>query len=228
MTKPVLANGFDVRSLQPILHDPDFCLETTCELFFKSKIGDSTTVGVTALNGERYVIKRYNSKGVLHDVLSQFRMSRAKRNWLFSLELQRIGVPVVPPVALLEKRIGPIKTRAYFISRYMPGVEAAQYFSDDNPAQEHWSAVLKKIASISQQLKKAKIKHRDFQPGNVLIMNHEPFLLDFDYLFKINRSDAAFEKIHQRQIKCFLRNLSHSPTAKAMFAAELQALGDNV
>lgn len=79
------------------------------------KAGNTATVVKATINGRDVVVKRYNIKNWRHAISRALRPTRASHSWRYAHVLELIGIDATRPVALLEKRWGPVRGRAYFV-----------------------------------------------------------------------------------------------------------------
>ncbi len=87
------------------------------------KAGKSSTVALVKADRHILVVKRYNIKNFWHAISRCPRPSRAWRSWENAHRLSMIEIATPRPGALLEKRWGPFRSRAYFITEYAAGID---------------------------------------------------------------------------------------------------------
>ena len=90
------------------------------------KDGNSCTVAAVESPIGRLAIKRYNIKSPLHRLRRLFRPSRAWRVWRSALLLEFTGIRTPAPVAMIEERFGPLRGRAWYVSRLEEAPDARQ------------------------------------------------------------------------------------------------------
>jgi hypothetical protein len=206
-------------TMRKLLQDPDTFLEKNSRSFFKSHPGDTTTIGVVHLDGQAFVIKRYNLCHYISILKNCFRPSPAMRSWINSHYLQEMKIKTIEPVAILEKRLGCFYGKTYFISRYMEGVRGCDYFAqfEHNAKAKGWQRALSSIIKLLHKMEQAKISHGDFQYGNLLIdENNDPLLLDLDHMRAHRYRSWFFRHLFVKDLKRFPRFFKpHSPIKKA-------------
>jgi len=208
--------------MRDFLRRPDYFLDRSPGPFFKCDAADTTTIGVVEIDSKKFVVKRYNIKGAWHFLKKFWRPSNAMRTWENSHHLQQLDINTLVPVAVIEKRfLGLLRSKAYFISEYTVGVRGCDYFGKDAQPNPHWVAVVANVCSMIETMRSARVVHRDFQYGNLLIVGEQPLLLDLDHM-KLHRcssshSKRAFERAHCKDLEHFLEFLKPNPIAYKMF-----------
>lgn len=186
------------------------------DFFFKNSPGDTTTVAVVNFNEQHFVIKRYNSRSFWHRLKLQFRKSHGFRSFKFASLLPQFDIQTVKPIAVIQKKIGFIKTKSYFISRYEKGISGCKFFSDTSITKSEWPETIDAILNITKKLKANGIYHGDYHFGNFVIVENKPMLLDFDRI-KIVKNKKRFEKLHLKDLKNFYRYLQRNKCAHECF-----------
>ncbi|MET0379353.1 MAG: hypothetical protein ABW049_10225, partial [Spongiibacteraceae bacterium] len=79
------------------------------------KAGNTATVVRTVIDDAAVVIKRYNIKSWRHALSRCWRPTRAAHSWQFAHLLEIAGIRSPQPVALVERRWGWLRGRAYFV-----------------------------------------------------------------------------------------------------------------
>ena len=96
-------------AMAAFLDNPDVVLKEAKIL----KDGNSSTVFLIRLSGRSLVVKRYNMKNIWHATRRSFKQSRAWLSWRNAHLLKSIGINTPNPVAMMEKRIGPLRSVSY-------------------------------------------------------------------------------------------------------------------
>ena len=139
------------------------------------KNGRSATVFRLRLGEESVVVKRYNVKSALHRVRRWFK-HRSRIAWCNGHRLALLGIPGAEPVALIERRWGPLRAESWLV---MPdcGVLDIQAEVDSRG----WSEpVLDGVVRIFRDLKTAGLYHGDAKASNFLIQDGGVRLIDLD------------------------------------------------
>jgi Lipopolysaccharide kinase (Kdo/WaaP) family len=200
-----------------------FFSEVECHLqcartYFKNTQGDTTTVGLVEFDKQKFIIKRYNFRNFWHGCKLQFRKSHGFRSFYYAFLLNNCGIPAIKPVAVIQRRNGIFKKQSYFISHYEEGVRGCDYFNDESDYKQGWPETISAIVTMTQKMRENQIYHGDFHFGNLVIVDKNPILLDFDRVKKIN-SKKRFAKLHVKDLNNFYRYLQRNLFAYQQFYA---------
>lgn len=179
------------------------------------KMGRTCTVIAAKLGQERVVIKRYNIKSLAHGLSRAFRRSRAALSWASAYRLRISGIATAAPVALLERRLGPLRREAYFVADYVDAPDIAQYFADAAEDDARKQAVATAVAHLFRKLLALGITHGDCKATNIKVVNGEPLLIDLDSMHQYRKPDSA-RAGHVRDLQRFLRNWQEGSAIRAL------------
>ena len=200
--------------LERLLSEPDALLARS-DPFLKQ--GNSSTVGVVRLGARRFVVKRYNIKHLGHGLSRALQATRAARSWRNAHLLRFYGIPTARPVALLERRLGPLRRRSYFISEYVEGPRAWDYFLSETVPEAEKKDSARRLMALLRRLERFRIGHGDMKAHNFIIMpGSMPALLDLDAL-KQYRTRFWYRMARKKDIERFLRNWKDSPRVRKLF-----------
>jgi tRNA A-37 threonylcarbamoyl transferase component Bud32 len=186
--------------LAPLVADPDAWLEQGIPL----KRGRSATLSLVELEGRKLVIKRYNIKSAGHALSRAWRPSRAWHSWIESHRLRFLGIATPRPLALIERRLGPLRGRAWLVSEYCdgPNLQARLAEQADRGAP---AKVKEAVRTLFANLAAAHISHGDLKASNFLCGGEELVVLDLDVM-RQHDSEASWRKAWQKDRARFLRN----------------------
>jgi len=219
----ILDKKYDVEFSYSLISALDYRLETSKGPFFKSKEGDTTTIGVVNLREKKVVVKRYNIKGFWHRLKKCCFRSRALHSWLNIYKLQKLGIPTLMPIAIIENRFGPFCGKAYVLTEYNENsINAHDYFDEKAINKEQWKIVVHRITEIIVKLKHAFLRHHDLQCGNMIIVKNRPLLLDLDHMQQYPGKTIFFRKSFQKDVHHFLDFAKPHHTAYLMFLEEFR------
>lgn len=139
------------------------------------KNGRSATVFRLGLNGEKVVVKRYNIKSTLHRLRRWFK-PRARHAWRNGHRLAFLGIPAADPIALFERRWGPLRAESWLV---MPDYGTVDIGSEVE-ARGWGEALLNRVVEIFCALKAAGLYHGDTKASNFLVRAGEVRLVDLD------------------------------------------------
>ena len=181
-----------------ILNDPDQAIETSSRL----KDGTRTTISLTESPQGSFVIKRYNLPSGLYAFSRLWRPSRAWNAWKEGLRLQCLGIQTPKPLALIENRIGPLRSKAWVINEFCPGTPLLEKLNPDCvPPKEQADGIL----SFFNALFRERITHGDFKASNLLWHNHQISVLDLDAMRK-HRFEFTRRRAWKKDRARLLRN----------------------
>jgi tRNA A-37 threonylcarbamoyl transferase component Bud32 len=179
------------------------------------KKGRGSTVGRVRIDDHDLVVKRYNTKGFWHALRRCIRATRAAHSWRNAHRLLMLDISTPRPVALLEKRFGPLRSTAYFINEYVEGPRAVDFFEDRILSGKR--EVAQSIAEIVNKLGAAGISHGDMKATNIIIHKQEPALVDLDAM-RVHACPRRFTALHRKDVKRFLKNWRDAPEVGDLFS----------
>lgn len=202
-----------------VLDAPDALVEG--QQLVRLKSGNTCTVTLAEINGRKLVVKRYNIKSFWHWLGRCWRPSRAAKSWANAHRLSMYGIATAAPVALLERRFGLLRGKAYFLAEYIQAPNVADILQDASISQERKKSVLEAVAKLMYKLMLLQIVHGDLKASNIHIDGKQPVLIDLDSLQEYKRK-ARFEKNHVRDLKRLLKNWENQPEVRQWLIDALQ------
>ena len=206
----VIDRRYDSPALRELLDDLDRHVDAGKPL----KRGRTSTVSLIAANGLPLVAKRYNIKSFWHGMLRAFQPTRAAISWRNGHRLVLYGIPTPQPVALVEKRFGPLRNVSYVLTEYVEGENAYAFFDRCTP--EEASSVVEKIVRILKQLRSLRLGHGDLKATNLLVGTDAVYLTDLDAMRQY-RTERSAESAHQADLDRFMQNWNDKPAVDALF-----------
>lgn len=192
------------QEMQKVLSDPDAAIERGEVL----KAGNSSTVALVEVDGQQVVIKRYNIKGLWHGLRRMGRKSRAWRCWMNAIRLEFFGIPALRPIAMLERRMGPLRFTTYFITQYVEGPDICEFLKGREVNGE-----IEKFVHILADLRRAKISHGDMKATNFIVSPEGPVVIDLDAM-REHASDSRFSRAFEKDVDRLLRNWAEEPEVR--------------
>jgi tRNA A-37 threonylcarbamoyl transferase component Bud32 len=190
--------------LEQALANPDALVDEIHSLRLKS--GNTCTVSLAEIDGRKMVVKRYNIKNFCHGLNRALRQSRAAVSWSNAHRLRMYDIATAKPIALVEKRCGPIRRQAYFLAEYVDAPDAAAFFADASVAQTLKTSAAISLAQLFYKLYLLNIEHGDFKAANVKILSDgQPLLIDLDSM-REHSCRWLFNRRHVRDLRRFMQN----------------------
>lgn len=186
------------------------------------KAGNSATVVKVEMDGRYYVVKRYNMKSFWHRLRRCIRQTRAASCWRLAQKLCLFDIPTARPVAFLENRIAGLRGVSYYVTEYVSGEHAGEYFARNLLNKDKVSAMVTRISMLLKSVAKVEITHGDLKITNILVSPHEqPVLIDLDGASE-HLSLSGLRKSWQQELDRFLLNFSNNPVLRNKFETELE------
>lgn len=185
-------------ALGPLLANPDQAFAGQL-----LKDGGSSTVARYSLEDQDLLIKRYNIKGFMHWLKRFWRPSRAWHSWQAAHRLRFLGINTPEPLALVERRFGPLRHKAWLVTEYCAGSDLLALFGEGNQVPDDLTG--RAIKDTFQQLASARIAHGDLKGTNLLISEGRLFLIDLDAMEHYNQ-DAPWRSAWVRDRERLIRN----------------------
>lgn len=190
------------------------------------KNGNTCTVGKSIVASHNVVIKRYNIKNIWHGLKLSVSQSRAAKSWANAHRLSILNIATAKPLALIEKRLGWLRRRAYFLSDYINAPDIAEFFAqnDDVLIKEK---VAHQTALLFYKLNLLQISHGDCKASNIKVVDGKPVLIDLDSM-QAHTCNWWFEKRQIKDLKRFMQNWSNSPEISAIFKRAFVQVYDEI
>ena len=172
------------------------------------KAGNTATVAKVDLQGRSIVVKRYNIKNGLHAFSRAFRSTRAIISWRNAnrLTLHKISTP--EPIAIIEKRWGPVRRQSYFICRYIPGEPISDAIKKRREDSVQPMQYLEGLLKLLKQLHKHRLSHGDLKASNLILYKGRLQIIDLDGMKKY-LCLPLFERAFHRDMHRLVRNWEH-------------------
>lgn len=185
--------------LAPIVADPDRWLAAGTPL----KLGRTSTLARIQHAGRTLVIKRYNIKNVGHALSRCWRPSRAWHSWIEGHRLRFLGIATPRPLALIERRYGPLRSKAWLITEHCAGESLLAHLVDHLDAPP--AAELAALSDLFAQLAAVRISHGDLKATNLLWADGRITLVDLDAM-RQHGGAASFARAWRKDRERLLEN----------------------
>jgi tRNA A-37 threonylcarbamoyl transferase component Bud32 len=210
---------YAVPELEDLLQNPEaFMSEENNSQVQMLKRGNTCTVARVKIGNHDLVIKRYNIKNFWHGIKRAFRATRAAICWRNAMGLASWRLGVSKPVALIEKRFGPLRSTAYFISEYISGTNLQDFCKDDDVDDKAaLQTVAHRVAQLFADLSAIKMTHGDLKANNILLDNGTPILVDLDAM-RMHRCAWQWRRAKLKDERRFAKNWQGRPEIAKVFA----------
>jgi len=201
------------------LDNPDSAIEKATIL----KKGNSSTVALVEIIGRQFVVKRYNIKNHIKLLRRQIPPSRAQRSWLYAHLLGFHNISTPKPIAMLEKRLGPLRSTGYFIMEYIKAhdISRSLELAKDEPKTQ--CDILTCFARTLKKLADHNISHGDFKATNFLDTPPTISIVDLDAMTR-HRCRLFFQKAHKEDRSEFIQNFQPGTTLHDLAKTILNSL----
>lgn len=169
------------------------------------KTGGAASVARVEVGGRSLVLKRYNIKNTVHWFKRFWRPSRAWHSWIEGHRLEFLGFATPRPLAVLEKRVMGLRSRAYLVTEYADGPDLIESFAPYVDSAEVPEAQLQALLSLLQQLIRERISHGDLKGHNLFWQDGQWSLIDLDAMCQ-HATQLSFAKAFARDRARLLRN----------------------
>ena len=190
---------------------------------YKNKPGDGTSVYLVDIHGKKFIIKRYNASTLKLAIKRVLFGNKAFTSWQSAILLRENNIATIKPVAAIQHYKFRLRSHAFFVSEYIEGMTARKYFAEDSSMKKYWQQAIEKIHTLTKQLKSLRFVHDDYHCANILMVDHEPYLLDLDHVRQFPTVSKEFIDEHEYDIEHFHRLLKYNPTVQAMFREQIVA-----
>lgn len=208
--------GYDTPGIKDLLSHIDAAFTHPLKIL---KNDPTSTVILVEIEGVLRVIKRTNTRHWTQVLRRWFSRSRGEKNWHNAQVLYQRGIKTFEPIAYIEERWGPLKGRSYFVSSYVDGMLAFDFFMNHNYASG-WDEAAQNIAALIQGLATHRISHGDLNLSNIILVNKQPWLIDLDCM-RCHRFGWSFKLAARREWQRFHKNwqdvLTSDPKTQAFY-----------
>jgi len=204
-------------NLKSFIEDPDAFMARG------KLLKDGTSSTVVRVQGEHFdwVVKRYNIKSLWHWLSRCLRKTRAWISWGNAHRLKISGIATPKPIAMIEKRVGPLRSTGYYVTEFIDGLRTETFFCDNLVPAVQKQQASKAFVELFGQLRRLGICHGDCKATNFLLRDLVPWVLDLDAMREYSPG-ARFNSCSRVDRARFLRNWQARPELQRWFAEHLQ------
>ena len=210
---------FYTDTMASFLADPDPVIEAGRLL----KDGNTSTVGLVQVGDQRFVVKRYNIKNAWHALKRCLRPSRAWISWRNAHRLASLGICAPRPILFLEKRWGPFRSTAYFMTEYVDGIDAFHLMHSQGTKEISQERLAKLFAELLQSFADARISHGDLKATNFILSKGGIFVVDLDAM-REHWNRWRLRQVFVRDCQRLMENWTDVPEVARTFREQLAGL----
>lgn len=148
--------------------------------------------------GNRWItVKSFKIPNLINSIAySTFRMSKAKRSYLYAKKLLQLGLLSPTPLAYIEERKRGRLKHSYYICDFIEGETVRNW-----EQRTDRDAMLQAMAEDLKKMHNLGVWHKDYSPGNIICNGNEKEGYTFQYI-DINRMQfGVFDR--ERLMHCF-------------------------
>ena len=187
------------------------------------KDGDTATLALVKVGGLRLVVKRYNIKNAWHALKRCLRPSRAWKSWKNAHRLALLGIPTPRPIALVENRWGPLRSKAYFITEYIEANNLNHLLRPGKVEENNLKDFTEQLMTMLQLFADASLSHGDFKATNFLVDAGKISIADLDAM-REHRFRWLYRRAFRKDCKRLMKNWKGLPEIEKTFQEWLRKL----
>lgn len=153
----------EYKHLTPFISDLPDTFQNEGETIYEGR----NTLKYFQVQGVDLVVKSFKKPHIINKIAySFFRESKAKRSYLYALDLLKRGVQTPAPIAYINEYKHGLLSRSYYICIYeRKASPIAPYVNGDLDDPDTLKDLVKFIVSLHEK----SVLHLDLSPGNVLV-----------------------------------------------------------
>ncbi len=212
------------NGMKQFLDNPDHFIDRGKLL----KDGNSSTVALVEVDQRLLVVKRYNMKNFQHAMKRCPRPSRAWHSWKNAHQLIMRGISTPRPFAVLEKRWGPFRSKAYFITEFTPGPDVYHWFHSENRNDTATGdQIIKKFGCLMRQLQDGLIIHGDLKATNFIFSDGTIMVIDLDAMRAHRWANPVFRRKFKKDCRRLVENWKDLPEIEKKYDEMVKGLLQN-
>lgn len=158
------------------------------------------TIAKLNLEGKKIIIKRYNFTSWFDWITKcPFRSSKAYRYWYYAHLFKDKGIDTVNPIAVIEKRIGPLWIHTYLIMEYHEGKTLNELKEKNLLNSKKSTIIAEQLQNTLQTFNELNWLHPDFKDKNILVTDQVVAILDLDELHAYTFNNHFYKKKSKRK-----------------------------
>jgi tRNA A-37 threonylcarbamoyl transferase component Bud32 len=181
------------------------------------KQGPRSAIVRIEFDGHACVLKSYALKGPLHTAPHLFMTTRAAHCWHNALALAGTSLRTPQPLAMLERRLGPLRLSSYLVTEFVAGATLVDFVNRHANDADRLDTIARRFGEIWHALGARRIHHADMKATNFIVDEAmHIWLIDLDGMRR-NIGAWRFAALHRDDRTRFLRNWEAQPDVAALF-----------
>jgi tRNA A-37 threonylcarbamoyl transferase component Bud32 len=201
--------------LRALLGDPVAFMHAPDVRVLKDNPRSRVVIG--RLDGRDVVVKESHAKNGLKALKRAFIPSRAARGWHAALMVEALGVPTANPIAYIDQRHGLLRGRSWLVLERVPGVDFVTWMTAEPREPDERERMIRSIANIYARLHRARVTHSDNRPGNFLIHDGQPVLIDLDVTVRHPWWSPSYRHYMRNDVRTLLGHFAGCPALAEEF-----------
>lgn len=164
------------------------------------------TVELVTFEGKDYVVKKFKRPTWANCVIyTFFRKNKAERAYNHALVLDSLGVDTPTPVAYITQKRYRLFHTAWFISEYRPYVSLSTIL-DCSDYESIRAMIMEEFIRFTLSIHNKGIRHKDYNPGNILVHFHNGKAKPMFTLIDINQMAIGRKPGIKKSVISFMQN----------------------
>jgi serine/threonine protein kinase len=213
--KRIMYDGnYNSHPLLNFFKDPEKTLQSSDTIWLK--IDRGTMIAKIVIEGQPWIVKRYNIKNFWHRLRRCFRKTRAATAWESAHLLSFFNIPTPKPIAYIEQHFLRWRGPSYLITQYIDAPDILDFFSENQNNERQFKSVAESLTHVFTNLKALHISHGDLKGTNILVSNEKIILIDLDGTRRY-KTLFFFRRVWAKDMRRFMKNWKDNIFLHALF-----------
>jgi len=126
-------------------------------------------IGIIEFDSKKYVVKSFKIPYPLNQIVYRFfRSSKAKRSFINSIKLTKLGIDTAEPIGFIEFSSALKFKESFYISKLIDFDFEIRAVLRDQTFEDREN-ILKQFMAFTYSLHQKRVNHADYSPGNILV-----------------------------------------------------------
>lgn len=170
----------------------------------------TSTVASIDAEGQAWIVKRYNNRGLLHSLRMCVGGARAKKAFYRGLLLQSLDIATPEPLFYVIKyRLG-LPYTSYIVNVRSQGEPLCDLFDRGQISTDDWAQAMTQAEDLVGRLHRLGITHGDLKSPNLLFDGIRLEVIDLDSL-RVHRWQQAFRRFRDKDLNVLATRVTNYP-----------------